>query len=225
MLRPGEKQGFGSSLIKVPTRRAWATRFPRGFGQRFASALVGSGAALAFGLGASLAGCTFLLDFDEPLDPGNADASAVFDARDVADAGASFDAALAANCDAFEPNDTLVTPAAITPGVLQAAICPDADVDFYSFSLLGNTNLTITLAFDNESSDLNLRLYNEAGAVVAAAVGTDAVEQIVRGPAQTNELPAGTYRVEVFSATADSTLDYDLTLDLVVNTGAKKPSS
>tara|TARA_R110002096_G_scaffold77896_7_gene183336 strand:+ start:84121 stop:84795 length:675 start_codon:yes stop_codon:yes gene_type:complete len=224
MLRPGEKQGFGSSLIKVPTHRAWATRFTQGFAQ----SLAGSGAAigLALGFGASLAGCTFLLDFDEPLETGNADAaSADFDAGDVADAGASFDAALAANCNAFEPNDTLLTPAAISPGALDAAICPDADADFYSFSLLGNTNLTITLAFDNESSDLNLRLYNEANAVVAAAVGTDAVEQIVRGPAQTNELPAGTYRVEVFSATADSTLDYNLTLDLAVNNGSEKPSS
>jgi hypothetical protein len=172
-------------------------------------------AAMGFAVG--LGGCTFLLDFDEPLDPGASDASPpAIDAADVADASPAADAALAANCDAFEPNDTLATPAAITPGALAAAICPDADGDFYSFSLLGSTNLTITLAFDNTSSDLNLRLYNSADEVVAAAVGTDATEQIVRGPAQTNELPAGTYRIEVFSATADSTLDYDLTLDLAV---------
>ncbi len=194
MLRPAEKQGSRSSWTKRPWRPAMAV----------------------IGFAACLGGCTFLLDFDEPLEPGASDAAIEFDAPNIPDADTSADAATAANCEEFEPNDTLETPIAINPGTLAAAICPDADGDFYSFALLGNTNLTITLSFDNSSSDLNLRLYNAADDVVAAAVGTDATEQIVRGPAQTNELPAGTYRIEVFSATGDSTVDYDLTLNLVV---------
>jgi len=184
---------------------------------------MGSALVVCLGFAASLGGCTALLDFSEPIEPANnADAAVeTVDATPAVDALTAFDAAAAANCEAFEPNDSLATPSPITPGTIAAAICPDADSDFYSFSLLGNTNLTVTLVFDNASSDLNLRLYNTADAVVAAAVGTDATEQILRGPATANELPAGTYRVEVFSATGDSTLDYDLTLDLAVGAASR----
>lgn len=184
---------------------------------------MGSALVVCLGFAASLGGCTALLDFSEPIEPANnADAAVeTVDATPAVDALTAFDAAAAANCEAFEPNDSLATPSPITPGTIAAAICPDADSDFYSFSLLGNTNVTVTLVFDNASSDLNLRLYNTADAVVAAAVGTDATEQILRGPATANELPAGTYRVEVFSATGDSTLDYDLTLDLAVGAASR----
>lgn len=202
MLRPGEKRMRSSIWTRRPRRPA----------------------LLAVGLAISLGGCTFLLDFDDPVEPvdddAGADASTV-DAGDTPDAADVVDASTALNCTAFEPNDSLAEASAITPSSIDAAICPDADGDFYSFALLADTNLTVTLTFDNATSDLNLQLYNSADTVVAAAVGTDATEQILRGPAQGNALPAGTYRIEVLSATGDSTIDYNLTLAVATAAAAQ----
>ncbi len=176
------------------------------------------GGTLAVGIAlATAASCTLILDFDEPIEAGESDAAApAIDATPPPDAAPSIDAIGSATCDAHEPNNDLDTVATITPGIQSAAICPDDDVDFYGFSLLADTELTITLTFDNSSSDLNLRLYNDAGAVVVASVGTDATELIQRGPTMSNALPAGTYRIEVFSVTGDITVDYDLNLELTL---------
>lgn len=202
MLRPGEKRG----------RSSRGTRQSRG--QRL----------FAVGLALSLGGCSFLLDFDEPVGPGGADAgvdASTVDAGDTPDAAVdTADAAAAANCDAFEPNDSLATPTAISPMSLAAAICPNDDEDFYSFDMLANTDVTVSLSFDNSASNLDVELYNAADTLVGAAIGDVALEEIVRGPTQGNPLPAGTYRIKVLSKTPD-TIDYELTLGLVVGAASQ----
>jgi len=177
-------------------------------------------------LAQAASGCTLLLDFDKPLEPGTSndagtDASAADGSGPTIDASQSPDAAAAANCAAFEPNDDLAAASAITPMAIAAAICPNADTDFYSFALLASTDLTITLDFDNTASDLNLRLYDANGIVVAASLGSEASEVIARTGAQGNTLPGGTYRIEVLSATQDVTLDYSLTLSLMLASAAQ----
>ena len=180
---------------------------------------------LVIAIGLCSASCSLLLDFDKPIEAGredaaspdgsgSEDATAAFDATNLDASNLEPDAQTAANCAAYEPNDSLDEPIGITPMSIDAAICPDADQDFYSFFMLNNTNLSITLVFDNANSDLNLTLYNSMGAVVAAAVGTDSTEAINRGPALGNALPGGAYRIAVPSVTGYVSVDYTLTLTL-----------
>jgi hypothetical protein len=177
-------------------------------------------AGSSLGLVGALPGCSLLLDFDEPLesiDGGPRDGSAD-DAAPLPDAILNPDAALAANCEALEPNDSLATPQAITPMTIAAAHCPGGDLDFYSFELAANTELTITLDFLNDPTpgDLNLRLYDSAQDVRSVASGTGTSDQIIHSPGLGNALPAGTYTIEVFPAAGSFAKDYSLTLEQVV---------
>ncbi len=160
-----------------------------------------------------VAGCTFLLDFDGPItanDAGSAD-SGTADAR----VDAMVDAQTVVNGAVGEPNNSISVPTPLAEGPLEAAIWPNTDIDFYSFALAANVDLTITLAFDSSASNLDLRLYNEMGTQVGDAGGTEAPEVITLGPTTGNMLPAGNYRVEVLSVTQDVSLDYTLTLTRV----------
>ncbi|MCP4447650.1 MAG: hypothetical protein GY811_20275 [Myxococcales bacterium] len=199
MMRPGEKRGHSSA-------RRTSSSGP---------------ALLSIGLALSAGGCSVLLDFDEPIGPGSSDAGAdadagIADAADMPDASAAADAETAvANCIAFEPNDSLAAPAAITPMTLAASICPGTtDVDFYSFVLAASNNLTISLAFDSPTSNLDLEVYNSMDELVAATEGDTSIEQIVLSQAQGNDLPEGTYRIKILSETPEDSVDYDLTLDV-----------
>ena len=165
---------------------------------------------LTFAALSGFAGCTFLLDFDGPIT--TTDASSPDSGTADAMPDAMVDAQTVLNGAVGEPNNSISETTPLAEGPLEAAIWPNTDIDFYSFALAANVDLTITLAFDNSTSNLDLRLYNDTGTQVGSAAGTGALEEIILGPATGNVLPAGNYRVEVLSVTQDVSLDYTLSL-------------
>ncbi len=159
-----------------------------------------------------LGGCTFLLDFDTPVSAEeDADAS-VDSGADATVIDAMVDAQTVLYCAASEDNNSLSQTKPLPAGTLEAAICPNTDLDFYSFELAMDVDLTISLSFDNTTSDLNLHLFDAMGSIVASATGTGALEEIIRGPGTVDALDAGNYRVEVVALDHDASLDYTLTL-------------
>ncbi len=94
---------------------------------------------------------------------------------------------------AYEPNETLMAAAAVaTNTAISAAIGSATDRDWYSFTLSGTSNLTITLG--NLPGDYDVILYNAAGTeLVRSENGGSTSESITR-----NSSAAGTYYVQVF---------------------------
>jgi hypothetical protein len=111
----------------------------------------------------------------------------------------------AARCAVAEPNDRPEEAAALVPGAapLAAAICYP-DLDFYTFTApTGPAIIRIDLRYQQNGpqGNLDLRLYDRAGALLASSLGTDDDELIVcpdpgAGPSCPN-LPAGDYVLEV----------------------------
>jgi hypothetical protein len=81
------------------------------------------------------------------------------------------------NCatgDYFEDNDTSATAAPVIPGAASGlSVCPSDD-DFYAINLSALDEITIDLFFEDAEGDIDLRLYNPFGNVVAnSSTGTD----------------------------------------------------
>lgn len=115
--------------------------------------------------------------------------------------------------DALEPNNTLVTAAAITlPAQVSALIATAADVDYYTFTLTATS--TISLSLYGMPYDYDLRLLDNAGSQLASsALGGTSTEFISYANA-----PAGIYRVHVFgySGAFDPNICYTLTASAFV---------
>lgn len=60
-----------------------------------------------------------------------------------------FDCDLAGYPDAYEPNDTYATAAAIVPGTVTAAICDVGDVDYYTFSASAGQTITFGMVAED----------------------------------------------------------------------------
>jgi hypothetical protein len=109
--------------------------------------------------------CSLILDFDE-APPADAGIDAVSSQTD---------------CDFGEPNNTLAEAFAVTsadtgPG----AICPGAeeDHDFYTFTA-GTGPTTISISFTPRTGgDLDLKLYDASGAMIASSREFGATESI-----------------------------------------------
>lgn len=135
-----------------------------------------------------LAGCSLILDFDDP--PAPPDAIAI-------------DAIPNDACTFGEPNETRQAAFPLTPVTGQlAAICEDGDRDFYSFSVLAGQAVTIEILFGQvgTAGDLELRLYDETGMPEAMSLSIDADERIVcPGSMPTcGQLAEGNYFFEVY---------------------------
>ncbi len=97
--------------------------------------------------------------------------------------------------DALEPNGAPEIAAALPPGKTEAlSLCP-YDLDWYKVNLQAGQTLTVTMAFDQNVGDLDMRLYKVAqfGQPVAVAATKNAPE--------------------VFSYTADETTTYYLRIN------------
>ena len=157
-------------------------------------------ALLAFGAG----GCSLLLDFSDQAVPRDASPDAPFDAAD---------------CAFKEPNDSLATAAAIAPSDTgPAAICPGGieDHDFYRFTVpAGATRVEIRVdTVFRPGGDLDLRLYDGAGAMLAQSHSFGDQERIVcpgSVPACT-ALAAGDHVFEVLPAVTGAVNRYTFTL-------------
>jgi hypothetical protein len=158
----------------------------------------GTTTALLVAISATLiVGCTLLLDFDDP--PGPPDAMVP-------------DAIPAAACEYGEPNDqrSMAFPLEVVSGQ-SAGICTEGDRDFYAITLFDTgAEVTVEVLFmqDGARGDLDMRLLDVDGNIVARSLSTDADERIVcpgTSPA-CPQLAPGNYFVEVFGF-ADSTLN------------------
>jgi len=81
------------------------------------------------------------------------------------------------NCttgDYFEDNDSSATAAPVVAGAASGlSICPGDD-DFYAINLSPLDEITIDLFFDDAEGDIDLKLYNPLGNLVASSLsGTD----------------------------------------------------
>ena len=94
---------------------------------------------------------------------------------------------------AFEPNETTATAAAITSGVVNsAAITTATDVDYFSITTTGTSNIVYSLV-GPAGVDYDLTIYNSAGTSVGSAATTSSTETV----SLTNQA-AGTYYIKVF---------------------------
>ncbi len=117
-------------------------------------------------------------------------------------------------CNGFEPNETLATAAPMTAGTYLLGICQPGDRDFFAVTVDGNQDLVVRIDFANADGDLDMRLFDSLGGVIASSAGFESFERIERSLAASNRLGAGTYFVEVFGFNDTNTNNYMLALTL-----------
>lgn len=156
-----------------------------------------------------VAGCTLILDFDDPPTPPDA---------------VPVDAIPVDACSFGEANDSREAAFALSAPVSGqlAGICTEGDRDFYVITVGASQTLTFGITFAQEGSrgDLDMHLRNELGTVIARSVSTDADEQIICPGASPScpQLAEGVYYIEVFGF-ADATLN-GYTIDFSLTGGA-----
>ena len=143
-----------------------------------------------------IVGCTLVLDFDDPPAPPDA---------------MQADAIPAAACDFGEENDSRPMAFALDQISDQSAgICDEGDRDFYSIYVDDQAELTFEILFmqDGARGDLDMRLLDVDGNIVARSLSTDADERLVCPGTMPPcpQLDGGPYFIEVFGF-ADSTLN------------------
>lgn len=126
-----------------------------------------------------------------------------------------------AECAYKEPNDTPQTAVALAlTDVGPAAICSTTmgvdDHDFYKIMLPASTQVSAKISFlQFATGDLDLKLTDAQGAVLATSRGFDNDEQITcpgASPPCAGPLAAGEYILEVFPANPGMANRYDLAL-------------
>jgi len=157
---------------------------------------------------ALLGGCSLILDFNDPGGGGGGIDAMPADAGPVGDGGDP--------CSAYEPNNSLSTAYPIEAGTYSpVGVCPSGDRDFYSFAVDGAQDVVIDALFTNgQGMDLEMRLYNDQGMVIARSETFTDNEEIVQSSATNTLLPAGTYSVEIFGFNNVDANDYQLVLTL-----------
>jgi hypothetical protein len=158
-----------------------------------------------------LPGCSLILDFSDKAAPKDAAVDSPFPGDE---------------CAYGEPNDMVVDAFPITPGTDTgpAAICPNGtgtdDLDYYKFTVpAGTTTTTVTVDFTNARGDLDLKLYDATGTMLAQSRGfTDEEKIVCPNPPSTTPLcgalAAGDYVFEVFPAVPGATNDYTFAVTL-----------
>ena len=159
-------------------------------------------AALA-GLLAVTSGCSLILDFDKPPEPGPVDAP-------VTDTG----------CMAFEPNNAATEAMTIGPGDYEAAICGNGDTDYFKLTVTGGQSVLARITFMNRNGagDLDLRLLRGDGTATIDESRTSADVEEVNCPGgascPTSALVAGDYLLQVLGFTAAVQSSYVLHLEV-----------
>lgn len=154
----------------------------------------------------SASGCSLVLDFSESAIPIDAQIDAPYTQE---------------QCDYKEPNDSIETAQVVTSADTgTGAICAgeNEDHDFYKFTVpAGSTKVVVKITFTNRpSGDLELRLWEAGGAMIAASRGFGN-EETITCPAispQCGTLAAGDYVFEVFPAIAGAVNFYDFQVTL-----------
>lgn len=155
----------------------------------------------------SLGGCSLVLDFSDEQIP-----------KDAYDLPYTQE-----QCDFKEPNNTFETAAVLVAGEsTSAAICisDPPDRDFYKFTVPADaTSVAVNITFpEGASGDLDLKLYDSTGSVLAQSRGFATTESITC-PALTpacNALTPGDYVFEVFPALSTGINAYDFSVTITL---------
>jgi hypothetical protein len=109
--------------------------------------------------------------------------------------------------DSQEPNDSLSSPRTITLPFSNSnlTIDQDGEVDYYRFTLPGLTRVTFTASFTHANGDVNMALRDNSNAILETSTGSGNSESI------TEDLPAGTYKLQVYGSGTGSCNRYSLT--------------
>lgn len=158
------------------------------------------GTPAAFALAMLCGGCSLILDFDKPPEPGPIDAPVT-----------------AELCLAFEPNESPTAATMIAPGDYMAAICL-GETDFYKLTLDGNQSVFASITFSNRggAGDIDLRLLNSVGATTIdeSRTSNDMEDVMCPGGIMCNSpLPAGDYLLQVLGFNAAVESAYTLHLE------------
>jgi hypothetical protein len=113
--------------------------------------------------------------------------------------------------DAFEPNNSLATatPLVATDQTLSNLSLHAGDVDYYRFVANGTGNAIINLSFNNANGNLDLRLLDGSGKVLAASTTNKNLESVAVSVTR-----GSSYFVQVYSAANATNPNYSLQLDL-----------
>lgn len=153
----------------------------------------------------ALSSCTAILDFSEPITRTDAGPD---------DAMPQADAMLPPVCSTFESNDSTAAARPLMAMDIASAICPETDLDFFSFVVADGEDVSITLNFTpGAGADLDLRLLNTSGGIEGESKGTSNSEQIIRALIpDANALAAGTYYIEVVAKQVTDFVPYSINL-------------
>lgn len=158
-------------------------------------------APAAFALAMLCGGCSLILDFDKPPEPGPIDAAVTEEL-----------------CLAFEPNGSPTEATVIAPGDYMAAICVGGESDYYRITLDGSQGVLATITFDNRGGDgdIDLRLLTADGAtsIDESRTSNDVEDVMCPGGIFCNDpLPAGDYLLQVLGFNASVESAYTLHLE------------
>jgi len=158
--------------------------------------------AAALVLVAAAGGCSLILDFSDPPDAGPPD-SAVDEQ----------------SCMAYEPNDTPAEAPVVTAGDYAAAVCGNAETDYFRFSVDGAQAVLARITFDNRggAGDIDLRLLSGDGSstIDESRTSNDTEEVMCPGGTFcTGLLPAGDYLLQVFGFSAAVESAYTLHVEI-----------
>lgn len=160
-----------------------------------------AGVAVAVVGATSLAGCSLILDFDNP----------------VVDGGQAFpDACLGENVDAallMEPNEDFSQAVAISPGTLMLELNPTADEDYFSFNVTAATSIGVT-ATNLGCGDLDLELYKDMTLVAASRRSGERPESISLSASEVEAAGLGPYFIHVFQFNHEAVSAYELVFEL-----------
>lgn len=152
----------------------------------------------------ALGGCSFVLDFSDENIP-----------KDAYDLPYTPE-----QCTYYEPNDSVAAAPAIVAGETNAAICLGdvVDHDFYKFTVpMGATSVIVNLTFaESATGDLDLKLYDGAGSLLAQSRGVTGTEIITCPSTESGcaTLAAGDYVFEVYPALDVNKNAYDFAVTI-----------
>ncbi len=108
--------------------------------------------------------------------------------------------------DGKDNNDTRKTATKVSTSFTTSKVVADkTDVDYYKFSIRKSRTMSVKMSFSHRAGDLDIKLYNSAGKLVAKSESTSSVESFSK------YLRSGTYYIKVYGYRG-ATGDYKLSL-------------
>ncbi len=115
------------------------------------------------------------------------------------------------SADRFENNNTLAeaTSLGTVIDILESGLSIEpADVDWFEFTVTQSGDTEIHILFDHSLGDVDLRLYDQGGGLIASSVSETDIERI-----NLNATAGQTYFIEILGFSGNANPNYDLRID------------